>query len=61
MQVVHTALRVDLWFVGARCICELRALYDVEIIVCSVAAGVPFGANRSALMVSADIELVSEE
>jgi hypothetical protein len=50
MQMVHAALRVDLGFVCARCICELCALYDVKVVVCRVAAGVPFCANRSALM-----------
>ena len=52
MQMVHAALRVDLGFVCTRCICELCALYDVKVVVCRVAAGVPFGANRSALMMS---------
>lgn len=51
MQMVYAALRVDLWVVCARCICELCAFYDVEVVVCRVAAGVPFSANRSALRV----------
>jgi hypothetical protein len=45
--MMYTALSIDLCFVRSRCICELRALYDMEVVVCCVAAGVPFGANCS--------------
>jgi hypothetical protein len=48
---MYTALGIDLCFVRSRRICELRALYDMEVVVCCMAAGVPFGANCSAYVV----------
>jgi hypothetical protein len=51
--MVHAALRINFWLVGARSVCELRARQDVEVVVCSMTTRVPFGANGSAYAVSA--------
>lgn len=45
LKVVHAALRIDLWLEGSRCVRELCAFQDVEIVVRCVTAGVAFGAN----------------
>jgi hypothetical protein len=46
--MVYATLGIDFWLVGARRVCELGARQDVEVVVCSVTARMPFGANGSA-------------
>lgn len=44
--MMHTALGVDFWLVGARRVSQLGASQDVEVIISSMPARVALGTDR---------------
>lgn len=49
-EVVHGARGIDLRLESTGNVRDLGSLEDVEVVVCGVAAGVAFGANRGACL-----------